>query len=196
MRTIKLMVVLLVMLLLSACDDVVSLAPLYDDTTLISVPELAGTWRVDTNATWTISPAGTKKYHLVIEDVEGQGAGERRVTQTKVEVGLVRLSGKLFMDLMSEDFGMTSAPAHIFARIEIEQDVLHVGWVDDAWMKEMLELNRHLTWSTADHGKIVLTSSTRDLQLFFRDHAWDEEAYLHGKDQGHEDPNTFFPRIR
>ena len=100
------------------------------------------------------------------------------------------------MDLMSEDSGATGAPAHIFARVEIEQGVLHVGWVDNSWMKEMLKLNSQLTWSRASRNMTVLTSTTSDLQSFFRSHASDEEAYLHGKGEGPDDLNTFFRRIR
>jgi hypothetical protein len=189
MRNLKLLAAATLTLYLSACD-VVSLAPLYDDDALTIVPELEGTWRVDSRETWTFTPAGKKMYSLLIEEIENPDQQEPHISKTRAEVGLVRLSGKLFMDLMSEESGMTGAPAHIFGRAEVEQDVLHVEWVDDSWMKTMLELNNSLKWSRAAHNKIVLTSTTIDLQFFFRSHAWDEEAYLL------DDPSTFLRRIR
>lgn len=131
-------------------------------------------------------------YNLVIKEFDNEG----KTSEThNVEAAVVRLAGRLFLDLMSEDSRGTSVSAHQFARIEIEQDVLHIGWVHDSWMKDKLEEETYLTWLPAAHGKTLLTAPTRDLQHFFRSHAWDDDAYLSGKGGHPDDTNTYLSRI-
>ena len=176
MRSARPATFLMVAVLLSGCD-VVSIYPLYDDLTLSFEPELVGSWKAGDDETWTFTAGEKNMYRLVVRRLEDHDAGETAIEETKFEAAVVRLAGRLFLDLMSDDHGSTGAPAHIFARIELGDDVLRIGWLNDSWMKEKLKTDTYISSVAASHGKTVITAPTRDLQSFFRAYAWEDEAF-------------------
>jgi hypothetical protein len=177
----------------AGCDDVVSLAPLYDDATLVFDAGLVGSWRADKSEIWTFTTDDEKMYRLLVRQTREDEAGAR-TEEDRFDVGLVRLSGRLFMDLMSDESGPTGAPAHVFARIEIENDVLQVGLLDSEWMKKQLKGQESLTFYTVSKDRVVIAAPSRDLQYFFGRHAWNDEAFLNGTG-GPDDPSTLLTRI-
>ena len=177
MRSARLATLLMVAVLLSGCD-VVSIYPLYDDLTLSFVPELLGSWKAGDDETWIFTSGKKNMYRLVVvRELQAQDAEKTAIEETKFEAAVVRLAGRLFLDLMSDDHGSTGAPAHIFARIELRDDVLRIGWLNDSWMKEKLKTDTYISSVAASHGKTVITAPTRDLQSFFRAYAWEDEAF-------------------
>jgi hypothetical protein len=80
------------------------------------------------------------------------------------------------LDLYSEDAGPTGAPAHVFARVKIEKNALHIEWFDDDWLKDQLKQETYLSSINTPGGRIVLTAHTPELQYFYSRHAWDREA--------------------
>src|SRR5262245_9508267 len=85
-------------LLLAGCNDFVSIYPLYDDATLTLEPSLAGSWETPDDDTWTFVPSKDGKYKLTI-------SANAKDESWDFEAGLVRLSGRLFLDLCGEDSG-------------------------------------------------------------------------------------------
>ena len=177
----RLLILPLAALILTACNDFVSLYPLYDDLTLTVEPPLTGSWRTHEGDVWTFAPSDDRKYKLTVTSVST--VGDKTTEETfEFEAGLVELSGRLFLDLCGEASGATGAPAHIFARVEIEKDLLEgnkleVAWLDSSWMKERLAEEKYLTHLPPSHGRTILTAPTPDLQDFFRRHAWDQDAF-------------------
>ena len=168
-------------LFLVGCDDFVSIHPLYDESTLTSDPSLAGTWTSTEGNIWTFAPSKGRKYQLTVTD-SPRPSEKSEEEKWEFEAGLVELSGRLFLDLCGKDSGITGAPAHIFARIRIDKssrdgNVLEVAWLVQSWMKKQIDTGTYLTSLPPAHGRTILTASTRDLQDFFRRHAWDEEAF-------------------
>lgn len=181
MRNIRFAIVLVMALFLTGCNDFVSLYPLYDDLSLTFDPAFVGSWEVEEGETWTFKKGDeARKYKVTIADATGD---EGKPETHELEGGLVNLSGRLFLDLSSDDTGLTGAPAHIFARVRIVRDYgdgenkLEVAWLSHYWMEETLKQEKQLTHMPASHGKTIITAPTLDLQDFFRRHAWDEEAF-------------------
>lgn len=174
MRSARLATLLIVVVLLLGCD-VVSIYPLYDDITLSFEPELVGSWKAGDDETWTFTAGKKNMYRLVIRELR-HDAERTAIEETNFDAAVVRLAGRLFLDLMSDDHGITGAPAHLFARIELRDGVLRIDWMNDSWMREKLKTDIYMT-SLASDGKTVITAPTRELQLFFRAYAWDDEAF-------------------
>src|SRR5262245_47317378 len=128
MRSTKWIIPLLMAISLTACDDVVALHPLYDERSLVLDPSLNGSWTSSDHETWTFQPLSGQTWKLSITDKDSE--------TLEFDAALVELSGFHFLDLSSRDTGFTAAPAHIFAKIRIEQDTLHVAGLNNAWMKQ------------------------------------------------------------
>ena len=174
-KPVQSITLLFAVLFLAGCNDFVSIYPLYDEFTLVSTPSLAGTWKSTEDDSWTFVPSEGRLYEVTLSSPEDE-------ENWNLEGGLVELSGKLFLDLCGDDAGATGAPAHIFARIRIEESPLEgkrieVAWLEQSWMEEQLRQEAHLTSLPPAHGRTILTTPTRDLQDFFRRHAWDEDAF-------------------
>jgi hypothetical protein len=179
MRNLKFSIYLLLTVLAAGCipNKVVSMFPLYDEQTLTVEPNLVGSWAADQKSTWTFTKSESKAYRLVIAEVPDNPGEEKPDDEgMELEARLVQLSGRLFLDLYSEDAGPTGAPAHVFARVKIEKNALHIEWFDDDWLKDQLKQETYLSSINTPGGRIVLTAHTPELQYFYSRHAWDREA--------------------
>src|SRR5262245_54239681 len=127
MRSTKWFFLLLMVVSLTACDDVVALHPLYDERSLVLDPVLNGSWTSSDHETWTFEPSSGKTFRLIITDKDRE--------KLEFDAALVELAGFRFLDLSSRDTGLTGAPGHIFAKIRIDQDTLHVAGLNNSWMK-------------------------------------------------------------
>ena len=181
MRNIRLAIAVVMALFLTGCNDFVYLYPLYDDLSLIFEPAFLGSWEVERDEMWTFKKADEPRmYKVTITDTSDD---KDKPKAYELEGGLVRLSGRLFLDLSSDDTGLTGAPAHIFARVQIVRDdrdgtnKLEVAWLSASWMEEALAQESHLTHLPPSHGKTTIMAPTMDLQDFFRRHAWDDDAF-------------------
>lgn len=171
-RWVKLAVLTTTVLLLAGCSEYVSLYPLYDDSTLVIEPSLNGSWKSKDDDVWTFVPDGRKYNMTMTEPDEKPWEGQ---------AGLVRISGRLFLDVCGEDSGLTGAPAHIFVRIRFDKgsegNRLEVAFLEPSWMDRRLAQEKDLTSLPKTHGRIVLIAPTTRLQDFFRRHASDEDAF-------------------
>ncbi|MEK7404375.1 MAG: hypothetical protein AAB225_04645 [Acidobacteriota bacterium] len=170
MRTNKMLVVAGIMMLLAACS-VRSLHPLYEDKDLVFEPGLLGTWAEKDSETWTFGRSGVNAYELVCTE-EGKVTG-------RLDARLVRLGKHLFLDLYPKDVDESfTVPAHVFVKVRIEGDVLHVAILDPGWLRDALAQGKvripHVRLKPDD---VLLTASTAELQGFVREHAEDEKAF-------------------
>lgn len=179
MQTIKVLAVLVVAGLFSACDSSdgptpptpISLRPLFDRATLIFEPALVGSWAVKgTDRKWTFEQQGDA-YRLTIADTTAPPQSEERY-----RVRLVQLSGLLFLDFSSPTSGPFSVPAHAFARLRIEGDLLQVSFFHDAWLRQKVVVEKWLPYEMVD-TIVVITAPTADLQHFVGKFALDTEAF-------------------
>jgi len=168
MRNTKWIIPLLMAISLTACDDVVALHPLYDERSLILEPSLYGSWTSSDHETWTFEQLSGKTYKLIITDKDSE--------TLEFDAALVELSGFSFLDLSSRDTGLTGAPGHIFAKIKIDQDTLHVAGLNNAWMKQRVVGEKELSYLET-RQRIVVTAPTLDLQHFFRKYAAAVDAF-------------------
>ena len=103
------------------------------------------------------------------------------------EPHLLRLGDLAYLNLVPQESGDDGAfelrvvQAHWFFRIWIEGDVLRLAYLDDDWVKEMIDQgNVDIDHERVGKG-IVLTASTEALRKFVLDHVEDEGAF---KDAG------------
>jgi hypothetical protein len=104
-----------------------------------------------------------------------------------VAVGLTGCSMRKFVAVRVANAVSATGPSPLERNQDVDLAV--------SWMKNMLKVESYLKSVPAAHGKTVLTSPTPDLQFFFRTHAWDEDAYVLERGNGHEDPKSFLTRI-
>ncbi len=147
-----------------------SLQPLYTEGDLAFEPGLLGTWRdKDSKDTWTFRRSGDRAYEIIASDSPGQ----------KLEGRLVRSGGRQFLDLTAKGIEEAFAvPAHVFAQVRLEGDVLHVALLQPDWLRDALaKTPSAVTHLRLSDGAIVLTAPPKELQQFLLRHAADPKAF-------------------
>ena len=178
MRTGTALMALAVAALVTGC--IPSLHPLYTDQDLVFEPRLVGTWvGEDEDDTWVFEKSGEKQYELTFTE-DGVPA--------KFEVHLVNLGGSLFMDFYPQELDIEAdtdnefywlhwIPAHTFARVSIEEDVLRMEMLDADWVDTSLAEGEVKIKHERVNDNIVLTASTKKLQPFMLECTEDEDAF-------------------
>jgi len=178
MRNVPLVITIAMTALFAGCT-VRSLFPLYTENDHVFEPALLGTWaeKPDDKETWTLKGAQGDAYELVWSD------GDK---STVLEARLVRLGGFRFLDLYPKDADTAFAvPAHVFIRVRVDGDTLHLGLMSPDWLTGMLdrEPSRLACVRIREPGflrsqeQIVLTAPTGKLRDFVLQHAEDKEAF-------------------
>lgn len=169
---------LMAAVLLPGC--VPSLHPLYTEEDLVFEPGLAGTWIDPENDTaWTFAPGDGKTYAVTY--VEGGKPG-------RFEGHLVRIGGKLLLDLHPEDpdidandfYRLHLVPAHTFLRVDLGPDTLALRPLHPEWIAALLEKDPKAVAHEKIRGGdiVILTAQPRDLQAFLRKHLDAEGAFM------------------
>lgn len=69
-------------------------------------------------------------------------------------------------------------PAHTFARVWIEGDVLRIAPMNPQWLEELISEKKARIAHERIEDTIVLTASTKKLQRFILQYAEDEDAFV------------------
>jgi hypothetical protein len=181
-------------LLLAGCT--LSLNPIYTDQDLIYDPALVGTWAGDTHEDggWTFTRLDEgNTYRLVVKI--GKGAAHFKAS-------LVQLGQRRFLDLFPDEdaheqalaraglddaFRGSYVPGHwIYQVVRLDQE-LRLAELNDDWVKALLKREPGATPHSRlseDHGRVVLTGSTAELQAFLLRYADSPEAFKPGQPAG------------
>ena len=180
-----------------------SLFPLSSDETVVFEPALLGTWTpddistivrglnteytVDFNDISIIFEKGIDKdYAVTFRDYDDPVLG-------LVEVHLVQLGKRYFLDVYPGEIADSDQsalryfpvfPVHLLIPMELNGDVLKLGWLSENWLQERLgsgemdSLYTHVVDPFLDEEEIFLfTAHTEELQRFYLKHAGDDEAF-------------------
>lgn len=128
MRIAKLLFIFLSGVLMIQCTPP-SLHPLFTEENLVFEPALVGTWTNEKgDETWTFQKSSETAYELI--HVE-------KGVSAKFEARLVRMEDFLFLDVYPQDPNIQNEfykahliLGHTFARVWIDEDVLHLSILD------------------------------------------------------------------
>ncbi len=179
MRTQKILAVLGILLILTACEPTLSIHPIYTDKDLVFDPALVGSWVGEGDGdktTLTFQKSGENTYELFFM---GEGTSGKHF-----EARLAQVGRHLFLDVSPKEldtkddfYKMHLIRAHTFYRVRVDGDLLQINYLDDDWVKKMTaERTTNISQENFD-GEVVLTAPTDELQSFVLMHAEDEEAF-------------------
>ena len=194
MRLLRILIALGILTLSTGCQQIVSLHPLYTEEDLVSEPALEGFWVLEGNGEFAmIKATGSDSYQITYTMTEiFKGGGE-----SQYEAHLVRLGDHLFLDIFPDERAMEELSdkqvgypiiwGHTFLRIEIEEDVLRVTFLESEWMEKKIRSEElKLVHELKGGDLIVIAAPTRELQAFFAKYGDDSKAF--------HDPGEFHRR--
>ena len=175
----KMLAMASIITLLTGCDPIASLHPLFTEEDLVLEPSLVGTWVSGDRDILMFAESRDKTYKATLTGSSGESAS--------FVICVVRLENFLFLDasapLEESQTRFDLIPAHTFYRIRLqlfhamEGDVLQVAFLDDDWVEEAIQQEEiKLAHERLDRD-ILLTASTKDLQSLVVKYAEDEEAF-------------------
>ena len=176
-----------VVLAVSVAGCVPSVFPFYTDKDVRFDPALVGQWSEPgtTDESWTFTKAADNAYALTIKEKQ-KGA--------PFIVHLVRLGTRQFLDMTPDPKGLNDAdlldvykasliPGHFLARLTQITPTLKMAFLDPKWIKNYLHDHpAEVAHALDSSGDVILTASTRNLQLFVTAHAADKDAF--GEESG------------
>lgn len=166
-----------IVLVLAGCEPVPSVHPLFSEHDVVFEPALVGTWVMRENGdTLTFHQSGDKAYEATYTEEN---------VAVKFEVHLIQLGKFLFLDAypLEQPERFDLIPAHSFYRIRLEVshamegDVLQIAFLDDDWLRKRIEEGEVNIAHERLGTDILLTASTKDLQMFVLKYAEDKEAF-------------------
>lgn len=188
------------MAIAAGCVPVVSLHPLFTEDTIVFEEKLLGTWAdTDQSVTWEFTrlddelaeslsgklPADPNRfYHLEVTDRQGN--------KGVFLAGLVRLDGRLYLDVFADRFpsGEREAeamklvynafffiPAHTFVSVDLTDEQLTVRLTNDDKFEELLETEPDAVAHQVVDDRPILTAPTDELQSFIIERAGDERLF-------------------
>jgi hypothetical protein len=190
MKTKKLLLYLLVALL-GGCIPVMSLHPLFTKKDLTFNEKLLGTWvqKEEPNGAEIIwdfkrADANENAYKLTFTDKEGK--------KGLFVAHLVKLENRLFLDAYPSEPPWDEKdpnkvewlhntfffiPVHTFIKVNGVEPELKLQITDDDEFKKLLKEDPNAVEHTSIEGKLVLTASTKELQVFVLKYADDSRVF-------------------
>jgi hypothetical protein len=166
MRNALLLVVLACVIPMTGCLTL-SVYPLYTAKEVVTDLPLEGKW-MDTahQETWEIRKGGD----VYIANSPGDDEDE------PVEMRLVRLGERHFLDLTANDTPSLAISAHMFAKVWVVGDDLHIQTMDSAWLEKKVR-DSGLAFVELPDKDVLLTAPTAELQKLVLRYADDREAF-------------------
>jgi hypothetical protein len=175
MRNIlKIFVVFVASLTMAGCYAP-ALHPFFTKENIVFNETLLGGWIKDSGEKCFFTKSGENHYELLyVSDATA-----------RFEARLIELDGVTFLDLypkpMNEVNGLLLAnivPTHTIARVTISKDSISIALMNGDWLKQLSDQNQlDLAHERLDDEIILLTASTRELQVFALKHANTKEAF-------------------
>ncbi len=166
MRNAVLLVVLACVIPMTGCLTL-SVYPLYSAKDVVTDLPLEGQW-VDTahQENWEIRKGGD----VYIANSPGDDEDE------PVEMRLVRLGERHFLDLTANDTPSLAVPAHMFAKVWVVGDDLHIQTMDSAWLEKKVR-ESGMAFVELPDKDVLLTAPTAELQKLVLRCVDDGEAF-------------------
>lgn len=179
MRSLSLLVLLVLVVLWAGCWSPPSLHRLYTEKEVVFEPSLVGVWLVDLvddgpnklGGLLIFEDAGNNSYRILYADADDN--------LFEFEGHLVHLGEHVFLDTypLRDPDTPGVLGAHLFYRLDLEGDTLHIFFLDDDWLKTKLEAGEFLLPNESISGTIVLTAPTPELQQFATQHPDDFKPF-------------------
>jgi hypothetical protein len=157
-----------------------SLHPLFSEKDLVFNPSLIGTW-VEKDASCTFEKYTDNSYkvtYIELKSDDQKGSG-RRVDTAKYIAHLGKIGKHFFLDsyLAEKEGDHHLLPTHLFWRISLQGETLHLAALESDWLKKMIDTRRLKISHVIRDSDVVLTATTADLQRLFLRHSGDDEAF-------------------
>ncbi len=182
MKTRNLITVSVAALLLSGC--IPSLNPFYTDKDVVFDPRLLGEWQMkessDEPQLWKFERGDDKAYKLtVIEKDSKRGEFNAHLFKLKQEFFLDLIPGNCEYATNQADLvAFAMYPGHLLVRVSQLEPELKLAFFDFDWLKKHLEANpKALAHQVEQKDRMLLTTSTRDLQRFVLKHLAEGELF-------------------
>ena len=175
--------------LLSGCEPVNSVYPLYKSEDSVLDARLVGAWQHakpenddDKDARWYFSESGDKKSY----DFKWGAAGAKGGFLASAR--LVRLGNVMFIDFEGDDCKASDVEqkdnlmafpvisTHMMGRIWLTDQTLEIHFLKDDWVKAQVKAGRFPLANLDVEGTPILTAKTEELRKFMQEHAEDQEA--------------------
>jgi len=114
------------------------------------------------------------------DDPENPDGPLKEVIRSRNRCRLIWLGRSLFLDVVSREQPSHDCwiPSHGIYRVELNSDEMYLGAMTREWLEKRIEEQRvRVPYARITKGAIVLTGTTDELQEFFTDYAWDDEAF-------------------
>ncbi len=186
----------LTLLVMSGCWAL-SVHPLYTEKDLVADPMLVGQWYApeEQDQLWIFEQAGEQAYRLTIvgDEIETQlKDAVKKKTRLSVTIDpekdaifdahLVKLGKYTFLDFYPEEPDNANEllmshliPAHSFARVSIEENILALSFFNPEWLKKGLADGTLAIKHEEGEDVLILTAGTEELQKFILEHV--DEAF-------------------
>ena len=166
MRNALLVLVVACILPLTGCLTL-SVYPLYTAKDVVTDLAIEGKW-LDTahQETWEIRKGGD----VYIANNPGDDEDE------PVEMRLVRLGERHFLDLTANDTPSLAVQAHLFARVWMVGDDLHIQTMDSTWLEKKVR-DSGVAFVELPDKDVLLTAPTAELQKLVLKYADDASAF-------------------
>lgn len=186
MKRAVVMAAVLSLMPLAGCVPLLSLHPLWDETTRTTVPALVGTWSTgDGDETLVIQERGDYEY-----DVVYSASDHSQKSTSRYAMHAVKLGGHLFLDFAPDEHALDECtkthpylpvvPAHFFARAVLDGDSFELGSLDDdAFMKKVKADNIDIRFEELEleNKETILTAGTGEIQKFVLKYAADPDLW-------------------
>jgi hypothetical protein len=173
--------------LFGAC--IPSVNPFYTSKDVVFDTRLLGEWqekgKPDDPEIWKFEKADDQSYKLTVVEKQGK--------EGRFDARLFKLKDECFLDIIPHDckyeanqaglIGASMFPGHLLMRVPQFEPELKLALFNFDWLQKFLEKNpkalaHHVEGRTGDeHGCIVLTAETRDLQKFVLKHLGEGELF-------------------
>jgi hypothetical protein len=188
--------------LLGGCVPVLSLQPLFTSQTLVFEEQLLGTWIDDANdqdISWQFAHLESGAAEKLPDELEGLSEKVYRLNLRDEEdrqgaflAALVKLDGKLFLDVFADKFpsgeddveemamfynAFLFVRAHTFIRVDVTDAKLTLRLTNDDKLQTLLDAEPNAVSSVAADDRIILTASTPALQAFVTKYADDDRVF-------------------
>jgi hypothetical protein len=207
MRNIKPWALLFLAVFLAGCEPAISLQPLSTGDGPAFEPGLLGIWSTSegNDSACKLEELKTGAYGLRCKPEDKPNAAappgaiqpaqpdtetskgstdEQEFGELKFEVRLVQLGNCRFLDFYPEspnakvDFYLFHlVPGHSIAQFRLDKDELELRFLDNKWIKHMLDENKEQIEHEHAAGTVVLTASSEELQRFVTQYADDKDAF-------------------
>jgi hypothetical protein len=160
------------------------LNPIYSEKDKVFLPQLTGSWaEKDSEGSWNFIADERGGYRLELKDEDGEAS--------VFVAQLARVEGALLLDLFPDrpavglDADITEMHLiglHSFAVVHQLKPTLKMSFMEQEWLEEHLQSHPGALDFVQRDNRLILTSSTLELQQFVIRHLQTEDAFFESEE--------------